>query len=87
MLAKEFEDTLCDQVRAMGMDPGDWQMPIFSCDDLQSPRMLPLFLSRADLAATWVAAGRTRETVPEAVTMIDLRCLVAQMQTDGFDWR
>ena len=75
-----------EQLDAQGIDAGGWRIPIFSCDELQSPRMLPLFLSRADLAATWVAAGRPKESIPENVTVMELRLLVAQMQTAAFDW-
>eukprot|EP00966_Prymnesium_polylepis_P054997 1271298-Prymnesium_polylepis.1 len=53
LLATTFAGVLQEQLETQGIDAGGWRMPIFSCDELQSPRMLPLFLSRADLAATW----------------------------------
>lgn len=70
----------------MRIEEASWIMPIFSCEELQSSSMLPVFLSRADLAATWVAAGRSKETMPETVTVVDLRVLVERMMTDAFDW-
>ncbi|KAL1523201.1 hypothetical protein AB1Y20_018153 [Prymnesium parvum] len=87
LLTATLKDMLKEQLQQQGLDPGTWQMPIFSCDALQSPRMLPLFLSRADLGATWVAMGRSVESLPEEVTVVDIRILVAQMQTDLFDWK
>ena len=48
--------------------------------------MLPVFLSRADLVKAWVVSGRRREDVPDNLTVMDLRVLVRQMQTDQFAW-
>lgn len=39
-----------------GMEPGSWQIPLFLCDELQSPALLPVFLSRASLVE--VSCGR-----------------------------
>ena len=74
------------QVEAQGEAPGGWVLPTFCCDELQSPTIMPVFLSRADLVAAWVASGRSRETVPAQLAVIELRVLVAQMQTDAFAW-
>ena len=71
---------------AQGLDTGSWQLPVFCCDELQSPTVLPVFLNRADLVRAWEASGRKREDVPEALSVIDLKVLVHQMQTDTFAW-
>ncbi|KAL3892910.1 MAG: hypothetical protein SGPRY_014663 [Prymnesium sp.] len=86
LLQSSFKDTLMTQLQAMRIEQTSWIMPIFSCEELQSSSMLPVFLSRADLAATWVAAGRSKETLPDTVTVVDLRVLVERMMTDSFDW-
>lgn len=77
---------LQQQLAAQGLDPGRWQLPVFCCDELQSASLLPMFLSRHDLVRAWIAAGHSREDVPENLTVMDLRVLVAQMQTDAFAW-
>ena len=79
-------DALCDQMSSQGMPSCGWVLPTFCCDELQSPTMSPIFLSRADLVAAWVASGRSRESVPENLAVIELHVLVAQMQTDAFAW-
>jgi hypothetical protein len=65
---------------SQGIDAGAWQLPIFLCEELQSPNILPVFLSPQDLAATWEKSGRTKEELPEGITMMDLRMLVAQVR-------
>jgi len=68
------------------IDPGCWQLPVFLCNELQSKSIVPAFLRPSDLKKTWLAAGRTEETIPQDVMVIDLRLLVAQMQTGSNDW-
>ncbi|KAL1525129.1 hypothetical protein AB1Y20_020001 [Prymnesium parvum] len=86
-IVEQMAPKLCEQIRAQGMDPGPWQLPVFLCDELQSPDLLPVFFSRATLVEAWVESGRSKETVPANLSVIDLRVLVAQMQTDAFSWR
>lgn len=82
----EVAPMLREQLQAQGLEAGTWQLPLFCCDELESPNVLPIFLSRADLVETWVASGRKREDLPENLTVMDLRILVKQMQTDSFAW-
>lgn len=82
----EVAPMLREQLQAQGLEAGTWQLPLFCCDELESPNVLPVFLSRADLVETWVASGRKREDLPENLTVMDLRILVKQMQTDSFAW-
>mmetsp|Transcript_45643 Transcript_45643/g.126684 ORF Transcript_45643/g.126684 Transcript_45643/m.126684 type:complete len:170 (+) Transcript_45643:129-638(+) len=86
-LLKETSPRLLELLADAGIDAGAWQLPIFLCEELQSPNILPVFLSPQDLAATWEKSGRTKEELPEGITMMDLRMLVAQMQTEDNPWR
>jgi len=75
------------QLRAEGMVEGGWQLPVFVCDEMQTEHLLPLFFSRTDLAETWVASGRSAESLPEAIAVMDLRLLVSKMATQpGVPW-
>jgi len=73
------------QVAAQGMEQASWQVPVFCCDELQSPQSMPMFLSRKALQEAWVVSGRKLCDLPQQAVM-DLRVLVAQMQTDAFAW-
>ena len=85
-LTKEVQPRLQELLKGSGMDPGCWQLPVFFCDELQSRSIVPVFLSPQDLATTWVKAGRTEDSIPENLTLMDIRMLVAQMQTDSSPW-
>ena len=54
-------------------------VPIFCCDELSSSRVRPFFLSRQDLADTWVAAGRPATALPTELTVTSLPALVKLM--------
>ena len=84
--AHEIAPMLREQLKAQGMEVGTWQLPLFVCDELETPQVLPVFLSRADLMETWVAAGRKPENLPQNLTVMDLRILAKQMQTDSYAW-
>lgn len=86
-LVKETEVRLRELMTEAGIATGKWTLPVFLCEDLQSSTMLPVFFDPEDLAATWVKAGRSRESLPDAITMMDLRQLVAQMQTNLSPWK
>ena len=78
---------LREQLEAQGLEPGDWQMPIYCSDDFQTEAMMPLFFSQDDFAAGWRRAGKP-EPPPENLAVMDLRALVKQMRdTDVFDWK
>ena len=85
-LTKEVQPRLQELLKGSGIDPGCWQLPVFFCDELQSRSIVPVFLSPQDLATTWVKAGRTEDSIPENLTLMDIRMLVAQMQTDSSPW-
>jgi len=70
-----------------GLDPGCWQLPVFLCEKLASVTLMPLFLSPRDLALVWEKSGRDRADLPKDVTVIDIRMLVQQMQTDSSPWK
>ena len=69
-----------------GFDVGCWQHPVFLCEKLASPQIMPVFLSPRDLAMVWEKSGRDKEDLPKDVTVLDLRMLVSQMQTDANPW-
>jgi hypothetical protein len=85
-IVTQLAPMLAQQCEAQGVPPATWHLPVFCCDELSSPTVMPVFMSRSDLVAAWVASGRTKESVPEHLTVLDLRVLVHQMQTDTFAW-
>ena len=85
-VTQPVEEVLQAQLSAQGLAVGTWRFPIFCCDQLQTSTMMPCFLSRNDLAKTWAAAGRSIASIPDSVTVVDLRVFVNQMQTDTFKW-
>ena len=64
----------------------DVTMPIFLCDQLQTPMALPIFFDRRDLALAWVASGRKKEDFVEAdnLMVVDLRRFIDDLQTDKY---
>ena len=82
----DVDGMLRQQVEAQGVEPASWHLPVFCCDELQSARAMPMFLSRKALAETWLMSGRKLSDMPEQQAVMDLRVLVAQMQTDAFAW-
>ena len=80
------KEALTEQVAAQGLDVGTWTLPVFCCDELSSATVMPVFLQRHDLVQAWVLSGRPKEAVPENLSVMDLRVLVHQMQTDAFAW-
>ena len=85
-VTKEVQPQLIELMKKAGIDPGSWQLPVFFCDELQSRSIVPIFLNPTDLATTWVKAGRSKESVPEKLSLMDIRMLVQQMQTDSSPW-
>ena len=55
---------LRDQATSQGLEAPGWHVPVFSCDELQSPTVMPLFLSRKALAEAWVTSGRKLADIP-----------------------
>ena len=81
-------EALQQQQRAQGITPGAWVLPVYCHDDFQTPQMMPLFFSAADLQAGWLRSGRAADAVPENLPVMELRVLVKQMaETDVFDWK
>ena len=56
-----------------GLDTGCWQLPIFLCERLASPSIMPIFLHPRDLAAVWEKSGRKVDELPKDVTVLDIR--------------
>ena len=74
------------QLEAQGLEAFKWVLPTFVAAELETPSCMPVFLNRTDLAHFWQKGGRPKETVPEQLAVVELRVLVAQMQTDAFAW-
>ena len=81
-LVNEVKPRLLELLKAQGIDPGHWVMPVFMCEELQSATLYPVFLHPADLAAVWEKAGRDPDKLPENLTVMDIRMLVQAMATD-----
>lgn len=77
---------LTDILKQEGITPGDWLLPIFVCEELQSSKIFPVFFHPEDVAKTWLKAGRTKETTPENLKMMDLRSFVAMLQKPDNPW-
>lgn len=86
-LMAEFEPILQAQLRDQGVDPGNWQLPVFVAQEFVTESMLPVFFSREDLKAGWVRAGRPEDECPKQFTVMDLRTFCVQMQSDNPAWR
>lgn len=85
-LTKAAGPKLVKMLDDMGIDKGCWQLPLFICDKLQSPKIVPVFLNPRDLAKMWERSGRKKEDLPEDISVMDIRMLVKQMQTDENPW-
>lgn len=69
---------LVEQLNKQGMDPGDWQLPVFCHDDFQTDTLMPFFFSAEELASGWARNGR-EGPAPENPLVMDLRMLVNAM--------
>lgn len=85
-LVKATADKMKELLVENGLDPGCWQHPVFLCEKLASPSLMPIFLSPRDLATVWEKSGRDKEDLPKDITVLELRLLVQQMQTDANPW-
>merc|ERR1711924_512911 len=70
-----------------GIEASSWHLPILFSEELQSKALFPVFFHPSDLAAAWVKAGRSEETVPEKLSMMDLRSFVSMMQKADNPWQ
>ena len=66
--------------KELGAAP-DGAFPLFGCDELQSARLLPLFLSKDDLHATWRAMGRSADAMPTELQVSSLHTIGASART------
>ena len=62
---------LVEQLAKQGMEPGDWQLPVFCHDDFQTDALMPFFFSADDLARGWARNGR-EAAAPENPLVMDL---------------
>jgi hypothetical protein len=88
-LTQRMKPLMTRQLEQLGMEASSWHFPVFMCEELQSPTVLPVFLSHDGLAATWEATGKTGPP-PSKLSCLDLRVVVAQMlkpfKETGSDW-
>ena len=59
------------------MEQATWQVPVFCCDELQTPQSMPMFLSRKALQEAWVVSGRKLSELPQQAAMLTLTLTVA----------
>jgi len=85
-VVKQVGAQLQDIMKQEGIEPGDWLMPVFVCEELQSSKIFPVFFHPEDVAKTWLKAGRSKETTPENLKMMDLRSFVAMLQKPDNPW-
>jgi len=86
-LVKEVKEQLTESLTADGVEPGLWTLPIFFSTELQSRSIFPVFFHPKDLADAWLKAGRTKETVPEKMNMMDLRSFVGMLRKADNPWQ
>ena len=83
--SEELRPVLTRQLEQQGL-PTQHVFPVFMCEQLTTDACMPVFLSRAEMVSTWERvmqrAGLERKP-PETLTTIDLKILVARMQTAG----
>jgi hypothetical protein len=65
--------------------------PVFMMEELTTDTVMPVFLSRTEIANTWHAVQQQRgaatpAALPSSLTLVDLRILVRRMQAGGVDW-
>jgi len=86
-VAPDVLPRLREQLVAEGLEPAAWTYPVFTCDELQTAALMPIFTSQRDLIEAWELAGRSRDALPDKLTVLDLRLLVHHMaSTDKFAW-
>jgi hypothetical protein len=85
-LVDEVGDKLKAMLDAAGIDQGHWQLPVFMCESLQGPNILPVFLNPREIPAVWEKAGRKAEDLPDKFVMMDIRMLVAEMRKPDMPW-
>mmetsp|Transcript_12038 Transcript_12038/g.39940 ORF Transcript_12038/g.39940 Transcript_12038/m.39940 type:complete len:246 (-) Transcript_12038:60-797(-) len=85
----ELRPMLVRQLQQQGLPTGQ-VFPLFLCEELSTDECMPIFLSRAEMVATWEEAMQRsggRLNPPDKLTVLDLRLLVARMQQGGIqDW-
>ena len=81
-------DEAAKKLRAQGVDPGSWVLPVFCSDDFQTPTVMPLFFSTETLERAWVQSGRKEgEAMFLLKSIWDLRSMVLNMMNaDGMPW-
>jgi len=76
-MAKQVGPQIKKQLESQGL-PTTWQFPVLLCEQLQSTTVVPVFLTREGLVATWQACGKEGPP-PAKLQVIDMRMLAAKM--------
>jgi len=50
-------------------------VPVFCCDELQTPQSMPMFLSRKALQEAWVVSGRKLSELPQQAPLLSMAVL------------
>jgi len=86
-LVEEQASRLKEMLATKGMAESVWHLPVFLCEQLTGPSILPVFLHPRDIHSTWTAAGRPEEELPDKFVMMDIRMLTADMTgKNGMPW-
>lgn len=57
-LVDSVSPKLTEMMESENVDTSSWKLPVFICEELQGPTVLPVFLNPRDIRTTWIAAGR-----------------------------
>jgi len=82
-LTIEVEPKLQKMLETAGMDQGQWQLPVFLCDELMTSDMLPIFFHPREIQTVWKRNDLDPEKMPQKFVMMDIRMMVADMQKAG----
>lgn len=85
-LVSDLEPKLKAMMEEQGLAPGSWQLPIFICEQLQGPSMLPVFLNPRHIVDVWKRSGRPEAELPSQFVVMDLRMLVRDMGEPKLPW-
>jgi len=85
-LVSELDPKLKEMMQAEGMDEGAYRLPVFICEELQGPAMLPVFMNPRQIVDVWKRSGRPEADLPTQFVVMDLRILVRDMGEPKLPW-
>ena len=67
---QDVDAVLRQQLATQGLEESGWSVAVFCCDELQSPSVMPVFLSRKALVEAWITSGRKIADLPANLTVM-----------------